>query len=196
MSILRSMVALWFGGLSGCAGAQIELVDVRSRHADETTFAVACAKFEAIVAALGSPLPRIDGRRCRIMRSDLQRHYELQTKSGDWLCTVDARYGDVTSLTNMKRRTDQYKRIGRTGAQRFHTESEVKNYMRALATKCGVPATAAFSSLEWKQDGEVADGNSSGTIWANYRIPGREAFQVSVDPQDGMLVAYRHETKR
>ena len=60
MSILRSMVALWFGGLSGCAGAQIELVDVRSRHADETTFAVACAKFEAI-ENLGELGDRHDG---------------------------------------------------------------------------------------------------------------------------------------
>lgn len=178
------------------ANAQFSIVEVGSRLASELPFATVCARFTAIVVALDFPAPEVKLAKCRIVRQGTKSDYDLRTKSGDWSCTIDAVTGQVKSLINLKRRDDQYKGRGRTGAQFFASEQAAKNYLRLIATKCGVPATATFSSLVWKRDGEVQDGNSAGAIWANYRIAGRESFQVEVDPQDGTFISFRHAIKR
>lgn len=178
------------------ANAQFSIVEVDSRLANELPFAAVSTRFTAVVVALGFAAPEVRLTKCRIVSQGVNSDYDLRTKSGDWSCTIDAVTGQVKSLINLKRREDQYKRRGRTGAQFFSSEQAARSHLRQIATKCGVPGADTFSSLVWKRDGEVQDGNSAGAIWANYRIPGRESFQVEVDPQDGTFISFRHAIKR
>lgn len=176
--------------------SQLTFVSVRSNNSGEISFETAVQRFKADVTALGFTEPRVNENQSRIVRSGFGSKYALKSESGLWTADVDAVSGRLLSLYNQKRRREQYKGIGRSGVQYFTSEQAAKNHLRMVATKLGMPTEAVFSKLTWKRDGEVKDASTAGSVFANYRIPGRETFVVGVDPQDGVFVSYVRTVKQ
>lgn len=192
---LKHLFVLSLFMISAFTLAQLQMFGVRERKPGEISYETAVVKMTEIIVRLGFEAPTAVEEKCRIVRRPANSEYDLRTKGGDWSCTVDAISGRIKSLLNRKRHNDQYKNRGRTGGQKFPSEQAAKNHLRTVATKLGVPASASLTHFGWKKDGEVRDANSSGAVYANYRIPGREVFIVEVDPQDGVFIFFQHIVK-
>lgn len=192
---LKHLFVLSLFMISAFTLAQLQMFGVRERKPGEISYETAVVKMTEIIVRLGFEAPIAVEEKSRIMRRTSHSEYALATKGGDWICKVDTVSGRVTSIINQKRRDDQYRKRCRTGGQKFPSEQAAKNHLRTVATKLGVPATASLTHFGWKKDGEVRDANSSGAVYANYRIPGREVFIVEVDPQDGVFIFFQHIVK-
>lgn len=176
--------------LSCLAGSQSQILPLSSRRTNEITYELACAKATTFLAGLGFQNSPVEKSRARIFRMSRGSFYSLNTKSGFWI-EVDTTSGRIRTARNMKRRNEQYRKQNRTGDSMFSSEASAKNRLRLVATQCGVPSHATLVNFGWKRDGEVKDANSAGTVWGNYKLA-NEAYHLSIDPQDGVLVSFQH----